>query len=47
MEILTLKCPNCGKLFEISSVDANKKYRFGYVPIFCNIKCELRYSEKR
>ncbi|SDB57365.1 hypothetical protein SAMN02910298_02955 [Pseudobutyrivibrio sp. YE44] len=47
MEMITLKCPNCGKKFEISTEDARKKYQYGYVPIFCNIKCELRFSEKR
>ncbi len=47
MEMVKRKCPNCGKAFYISSVDMDKKFRNGYVPIFCNIKCELRFSEKQ
>lgn len=47
MEMIKLKCPNCKKIFYISTEEANKKYAHGYVPIFCNIKCELRFSNKR
>ncbi|MCR5415580.1 MAG: hypothetical protein K6E79_02145 [Pseudobutyrivibrio sp.] len=39
-------CPNCKKEFYISSKMLNAKYKNGYVPVFCNIKCELRFSER-
>ena len=41
------KCPGCGKIFYISAVDMDKRFQNGYVPIFCNIKCQLRFSEQR
>jgi len=46
MEWVKLRCPNCKKQFEISTAELRKKYIHGFVPIFCNYKCELRFSEK-
>jgi len=47
MEMVKRKCPGCGKIFYISTVDMDKRFQNGYVPIFCNIKCQLRFSEQR
>ena len=46
MEMVELKCPNCGKKFKIPTNELNKKYKNGYVPIFCNFKCELRFTDR-
>ena len=46
MEMVKKVCPNCRKIFYISTVELEQKYKNGFVPIFCNIKCELRFSDK-
>ncbi|MBR1622720.1 MAG: hypothetical protein IJ675_02260 [Pseudobutyrivibrio sp.] len=46
MDFVKLTCPNCRKKFMISTEELDKKYKHGYVPIFCNYKCELRFSNK-
>ena len=47
-EKITLKCPNCGKKFQIPIIEYNKKYKkVGYAAMFCSYRCGLRFSERR
>lgn len=46
MDMVKLRCPMCRRVFEISTSELEKKYKYGFVPLFCNYKCELRFSNK-
>ncbi|MBQ1547619.1 MAG: hypothetical protein IIZ61_04425 [Lachnospiraceae bacterium] len=43
--IVVMTCPCCGRKFEITSAYQEHVYsQSGYVPLFCTLDCQLRFS---